>query len=210
VAEIVYVLTNPAMPGLVKIGFATDLVVRLKQLDTTGLPLPFECFYAAEVTDCRRVERALHEAFDDHRVRKSREFFRLSPEKPRAIIRLLATKEITPGADIVESADDQRALDEERGRRSGFRFDIVGIKPGETLVSVFDETVTATVLDNRSILFRGEPASLSGSAKKLAHENGYIWAAVQGPQYWKYDGTTLSELRNKIEFEDREPEGVDQ
>jgi hypothetical protein len=198
--EIVYVLTNPAMPGLVKIGFASDLVARLKQLDTTGTPLPFECFYAAEVTDCRKIERALHEAFDDHRVRKSREFFRLSPEKPRAIIRLLAIKDVTPGADIVETADDQRALNEERGRRSGFRFDLVGIKPGEMLVSVFDDAVTAAVFDNRSVMFRGERASLSASAMKVARENGFDWAAIAGPQYWKYDGSTLSELRRKVEF----------
>lgn len=198
-AEIVYVLTNPAMPGLTKIGFTTELEQRLRSLDTTGLPLPFECFYAAEVIDCRRVERALHEAFDDHRIRKSREFFRLSPEKPRPIIRLLAIKEVTPGADIVETADDQKALNEERSRRSGFRFDLIGLMPGAELVSVFDDTVTATVLDNRSVLFRGERSSLNNSALKIAHENGFEWTTIAGPQYWKFDGSTLSDLRRKAE-----------
>jgi hypothetical protein len=206
VAEIVYVLTNPAIPGLVKIGFTTELVQRLKQLDTTGVPLPFECFYAAVVTDCKKIEKALHEAFDDHRVRKSREFFRLSPEKPRAIIRLLAIKEVTPGVDIVETADDQRALDEERARRSGFRFDMIGIKPGTELISVIDESQKATVYDNRTVLFRGERMSLSGSAKIIAHENGLKWPTIQGPQYWKCDGSTLSELRSKAEGGDAEDE----
>ncbi len=198
-AEIVYVLTNPAMPGLTKIGFTSELEQRLRSLDTTGLPLPFECFYAAEVTDCRKVERALHEAFDDHRVRKSREFFRLSPEKPRAIIRLLAVREVTPGSDIVETADDQKALNEERARRSGFSFDIIGVKPGEVLSSMFDERVTAVVHDNRTVMFRGQRMSLSASAMVVARENGFNWSAIQGPQYWKYDGSTLSELRNKLE-----------
>ena len=47
---IVYVLTNPAMPKLVKIG-KTGLGVetRLNDLYITGLPLPFECAYAARV-----------------------------------------------------------------------------------------------------------------------------------------------------------------
>jgi hypothetical protein len=201
VAEIVYVLTNPVMPGLVKIGFTTELEQRLRSLDTTGLPLPFECFYAAEVSDCRRIEKALHEAFDDHRVRKSREFFRLSPEKPRAIIRLLAIKEVTPGADIVETADDQRALNEERARRSGFRFDMVGIKPGSVLTSVFDEAVSAIVLDNRYVDFRGERTSLSTSAKIVAHENGLMWSSVRGPAYWKYEGKPLSEWQEAAESE---------
>lgn len=198
-AEFVYVLTNPAMPGLTKIGFTTDLEQRLRSLDTTGLPLPFECFYAAEVSDCRKVERALHEAFDDHRIRKSREFFRLSPEKPRAIIRLLAIKDITPGTDIVETSDDQKALNEERSRRSGFRFDLVGLSPGAELSSVFDDTVTAIVHDSRTVMFRGQRMSLSASAMVVARENGFNWAAIQGPQYWKYEGSTLSELRNQSE-----------
>ena len=53
----VYVLTNQAMPGYAKIGLtrADDVNVRLKQLDTTSVPLPFECVYAAKVPDCRRV-----------------------------------------------------------------------------------------------------------------------------------------------------------
>jgi hypothetical protein len=45
--EIVYVLTNEAM---VKIGRTTTSVEqRIKELDNTSLPLPFQCFYAAEV-----------------------------------------------------------------------------------------------------------------------------------------------------------------
>ena len=39
----VYVLTNPAMPGMVKIGKTTrDVTHRLKDLYSTGVPLPFE------------------------------------------------------------------------------------------------------------------------------------------------------------------------
>ena len=41
---IVYVLTNPAMPGIVKIGRTqSDLGSRLSQLYSTGVPVPFEC-----------------------------------------------------------------------------------------------------------------------------------------------------------------------
>lgn len=44
VNEIVYVLTNPSMPGLVKIGKTTQKEVseRMTQLYTTGVPTPFE------------------------------------------------------------------------------------------------------------------------------------------------------------------------
>ena len=49
--QIVYVLTNPAMPGLVKIGktYADDVGLRLGQLYTTGVPLPFDLGYACKV-----------------------------------------------------------------------------------------------------------------------------------------------------------------
>lgn len=42
---IVYLLTNPMMPGLVKIGMTTqeDIDKRMKELYTTGVPVPFEC-----------------------------------------------------------------------------------------------------------------------------------------------------------------------
>ena len=42
---IVYVLTNPSMPGMVKIGMTerSEMDARLKELYTTGVPLPFDC-----------------------------------------------------------------------------------------------------------------------------------------------------------------------
>jgi hypothetical protein len=71
--EIVYLLTNPTMPDLVKIGRTTDLESRLRQLSThSGVPVPFECFYACEVADSVKVEKALHDAFGDNQGRNSR------------------------------------------------------------------------------------------------------------------------------------------
>jgi len=59
-AGIVYVLTNPAMPGMVKIGkTGRDVEIRLSDLYTTGVPLPFECEYAVRVQDMDKVEKGL-------------------------------------------------------------------------------------------------------------------------------------------------------
>ena len=66
---IVYVLTNPAMPKLVKIGkTGRGVETRLNDLYTTGVPLPFECAYAARVEDMDKVEKAFHNAFGPYRV----------------------------------------------------------------------------------------------------------------------------------------------
>ncbi len=55
---IVYLLTNPVMPGLVKIGMTTqeDIDKRMKELYTTGVPVPFECQFACKVKkgDCAK------------------------------------------------------------------------------------------------------------------------------------------------------------
>ena len=196
--EIVYVLTNEAMPDLIKIGRTNgDVADRVRQLDTTGIPLPFECFYAAEVSDANRVERAIHEAFDDHRIRKNREFFRLSPEKPKAIIELLCIRNVTPGYEIFTEPDDQAAVSEAKNRRARFSLSKAGLRPGAVLRSLFDENITCTVRDEKKVDFRGEEFTLSASALIIAREKGYGWTTISGPNYWKFEGTRLSDLQAK-------------
>lgn len=196
---IVYVLVNEAMPGIVKIGMtASDLVTRVKQLDTVGVPLPFECVLAVQVEDVHFVERRLHQVFADRRVRASREFFRLSPEPVKAALELVAGLNVTPKQDIVESEADQAALDAAKKRRSNFRFSMVGIPPGTILTSTFDESVTCAVHDDRWVMFRDEVTSLSDAALRVAHENGFLWKAVQGPRAWKHQDMLLDDLRNEV------------
>src|SRR3712207_300397 len=86
------------MPGYVKIGLTRGEAIedRLKTLDNTSLPLPFECFYAARVPDCRRLERTLHFVFGEKRARANREFFTADPNLAKAIIELVAIEDATP------------------------------------------------------------------------------------------------------------------
>ena len=67
--SVVYVLTNPAMPGLVKIGKTSqdDHATRVSQLYTTGVPVPFDIEYACKVPNPADVEKALHTAFAPQR-----------------------------------------------------------------------------------------------------------------------------------------------
>lgn len=197
--DVDFVLTNPAMPGLVKIGrTTTDLATRLRQLDTTGVPLPFECIYAAYVADSAFVEKQIHMAFCDHRIRQSREFFRLSPDRVRAALALAKGTEVTPKGDVVQSADDQRALDRERKRRSNFSFSAIGIQPGSILTSEFDEGLTCTVVDDRRIQFEGQVTSLSASAVTISQRKGRSATSLNGVLYWAYEGWTLDEIRNAL------------
>ena len=80
--KVVYILVNPSMPGIVKIGRTTQGVrKRMEQLNTTGVAQPYECFYAAFVHDDVEVEKALHECFSEFRVNERREFFQVLPQK---------------------------------------------------------------------------------------------------------------------------------
>ncbi len=207
--EIVYILVNQAMPGLVKIGRTDGATVedRMKQLYTTGVALPFECFYASEVQDAARVERAIHTAFSDHRVTPNREFFRISPDKPKAIFQLLEIRDATPKVDAIGEPGDQEALDQAKTKAPPFRFSMIGLKPGTELQSVFDEAITCTVKDDRRVSFRGVDDSISAAALKVAREKGYTWRQIGGPDYWKYNGRTLNEWRYDPILGEQEQEG---
>ena len=85
----VYILTNPAMPGLIKIGKTrlnpTD---RAAQLHTTGVPRGFQVEYACHTSDPEAVEQAMHVAFGPRRVNDRREFFEIEPEHAIAVLSL--------------------------------------------------------------------------------------------------------------------------
>ena len=198
---IVYILTNEAMPGLIKIGITgSTLAQRMLQLDNTSVPLPVECYYAAEVEDELRVEKALHTALGDHRVRHSREFFRVDPFRARAVPELVAIREVTPKGPVVETQEDAEALQRSKAQRPPFRFPTADVPVGAVLVFSRDQSQTATVLDERRIAFRGETTSLSAAALTLMQEQGFRWTALAGPDYWLYEGQPLTERRLALEM----------
>lgn len=201
-SEIVYVLINEAMPGYVKIGKTSDLENRIRSLDNTSVPLPFECFYAAIVNDSSFVEKSLHDAFSDVRVRKNREYFEISPDRVVSALKIGVIEEVTPGIDYVESEDDQKALDKARTRRSAFNFEMVKIPVGAELIFIRDEDIICTVVDSKKVEFEGEVTSLSAAAQKALEKMDLHWKAVQGPMYWMYEGEALGERRYRLETED--------
>lgn len=195
--EIIYILTNEAMPGYVKIGkTSTSLEQRIRELSaSTSIPLPFTCFYACAVENSTFVESHLHDAFGDNRINPKREFFQISPERVVSALKLAEIEDITPKNDFVDNKEDQQALHIARARRSIFRFSMVNIPIGAELVFSRDETKKAKVVDDRMIEFNGEITSLSLSAQKLL---GYDYG-VAGTDYWMYEEETLDERRRKFE-----------
>jgi hypothetical protein len=96
----------------------------MKNLHSTGVPLPFQCFYAARVANAFKVEQAIFEDFGDFRVSKAREFLQIAPHRVRAILQLLVVEEVTPCEEVVDGARElQEMVDVQARKKSGrFRF----------------------------------------------------------------------------------------
>jgi hypothetical protein len=198
--EIIYILTNEAMPDLIKIGMTDNLERRVGELSrASGVPLPFEVYYACEVESMTEAEPALHDAFLDFRVNPKREFFKMNPERVVSVLRLLQKKDVTPNNDIVESKEEQVALDMARSRRPRFNFEAAKIPIGSQLKFLYDETKVCEVASRTEVMHDGRVQSLNQLTLEMLRGSGRIWKAVQGPAYWLYEGETLDERRRRLE-----------
>lgn len=78
----IYVMTNEAMPEVVKIGMTTKHPLhRANELYTTGVPMPFRVAFAMWVDDPAKSEKETHEHFNQFRLSDSREFFSVGMEE---------------------------------------------------------------------------------------------------------------------------------
>ncbi len=196
---IIYILTNPIMPGIIKIGKTNqeDVKLRMAQLYSTGVPLPFECEYAARVKNIDDVERALHTAFSPDRVNPKREFFEIEANQAIAIIKLLEIENVSPlvekEADIIDESeiDAGRAYAKKRPR---LNFEEMGIPNGAELIFNNSGEV-AFVVSDRMVRFRDEETSLT-NATRLALGEGYAYHVAPGP-YWSYNGKKLRDIYNE-------------
>lgn len=201
---IIYILTNECMPDIVKIGITDNLERRIRELDNTSTPLPYECFYAVEVEDDKapQIERMLHRGLDDSRVRQNREFFYTSPDNAKSLLRVaevMGGKDVTPNEDFVETPQDKQALENAKKIRKRFNFQMLDLQPGTKLYFKKDNTITCEVHDDTRVNFRNEIISLSEAASRVIKELGYDWAAVSGPHHWCIDGKSLYELRIEMD-----------
>ena len=71
----VYIMTNPGMPGLVKVGRTSKTpTIRAKELSSTGVPDPFEAQYYVFSEDMHSAEAEAHRNLQEYKYKK--EFFK--------------------------------------------------------------------------------------------------------------------------------------
>ena len=196
---IIYILTNPIMPGIIKIGKTTqeDVKLRMAQLYSTGVPLPFECEYAAKVNNIDEVERALHTAFGPDRVNPKREFFEIEANQAITIIKLLELENVSPLVEQEADIIDESEIDAGKAyaqKRPKMNFIEMGIPVGAELVFNNNGEI-ATVVSEKTVRFRDDETSLT-NATRLALGEGYAYHVAPGP-YWRFNGRKLRDIYNE-------------
>ena len=193
----VYVLTNEAMPGLVKIGKTKrgDPQVRMDELYGTGVPVPFFCEMAMRVIDLNAVEQALHTAFGPQRINPKREFFKIEPEQVTALLNVIGGQDVTP--EVTEtnetiSAVELSASESLRKRRPNLNFVEMNIPMGAVLYATQDDG-EVTVKTAKKVIFQDQEMSLTEATRRYLQKD---YDVAPGP-YWLYQGRRLSEIYNE-------------
>lgn len=87
----VYILINPSMPGLIKIGRTLrDSSMRARELSSTGVPTPFQVAFELFADHHEALEAEMHLELTDFRINPAREFFRYPLDKAIALLIHLA------------------------------------------------------------------------------------------------------------------------
>ncbi|MCF9167100.1 GIY-YIG nuclease family protein [Vibrio parahaemolyticus] len=82
----IYILSNKAMPGLLKIGTTTDIEGRLSSLFNTSVPYPFDLLFYSQVMESYRAETEIFNRLNVYRCNDSREFFEIDLGKAKAVV----------------------------------------------------------------------------------------------------------------------------
>lgn len=218
--DIVYAVTNPAMPDWVKIGISSGgekgLIERIRGLYRTNVPLQFKLEYAIRVENARAIEGEIKRAFKEHRRNPNREFYKISSESATSILKIaqigggeeLRHDEIKNISDAEVPKNELRERDREEKvvneRRSNFKFSDLGIATNEVLVFKPDETKKATVIAAKKIAYgdEGDEEVKEYSVSRLAKKLLGVSYSVNGSLYWIHKGETLDEIRRRKEEEE--------
>lgn len=90
----VYILSNPSMPGLLKIGYTKDTPEQraIEIGKATGVAAPFVVEYAFKCFDGELLEREVHNCLEKYRENSRREFFKVPINEATNVIQTLGKR----------------------------------------------------------------------------------------------------------------------
>ena len=186
-----------AVSGLVKIGKSgtSNYPERMRFLEANGYynVSGLKRHFAIELEDYDDKESLLHEIFSKHQVGNS-ELFALDQDLVRQLLLSFDGKVVYP-----ERIDKEKEFDEvatTRKQSALFSFYNKGLKDGEEILFMSDETIIATVAGEREVDYGGQLWKLSPLTYKIFDDKGQLnnSGAYQGANYWKYNGKKLKDL----------------
>ena len=211
---VIYILTNPSFKEYVKIGFATDIEKRLKQLNRSEtVPFAFRV-YAIYDVESNLTDKELHKLIDrlnpDLRTietfdgkKREKEFYEMSPEDAYELLSCIAKISGTQDRLKRMKPEGHEVLDEElanearsEARRPPFNFIDCGIPEGSEIVFIEDDSVRPKVVDGRHIEWDGVVTSLS----RLTQDLKGFDHPVQGTLWFTYEGKLLTKVREEHEM----------
>lgn len=192
----IYIMTNPALKDMVKIGYATDVESRRKQLSTTALPYEYE-IYATYETSGNLEDKKLHKLIDnlnpDLRISKNREFFVLTPEDAYELLESISI--ISGTKDKLKKVKSEKSK-KQKTKRPPVNFSKCKIPVGSELVFIEDPSIRVIVVDERKVQYNNEITSLSAISDSI---KGY---STSGPSYFTYQGKTISQIAEETQWKD--------
>ena len=194
----IYIMTNPSLKGMVKIGYAADVEKRRQQLSTTALPYEYEV-YATYETSGKLEDKKLHKLIDnlnpDLRVSKNREFFVMSAEDAYELLESVAM--ISGSQDkLTKVKVSATGNSSQTVKRPAVNFVKCNIPVGAELVYVDDSTIKAVVVDEHKVQYNNELTSLSAIAKSI---KGY---SVSGPTLFTYKGKLVTQIAEETQWKE--------
>ncbi len=198
----VYILTNPKyQTNCIKIGQTTDLEKRIKVLSSaSSVPIPFEKYATLETVKYKEVEILIHKMIDGINSKvhfnKKREFFEIDPKKVLDMFYYIKPI-LEEDAEIKEytSAITKKEQDQIKSKNKNFTFSSVGINIGET-ITFEPANIDVIVYSDTRIKYDNEVFSMSGFTKKFMPEcKRHSSDSYQGPKFFLYKGTVLTELK---------------
>ncbi len=178
----VYILSNPSMPGLIKIGYTNGSVYeRAAQLNTTGVPFPYVIEYSQRVINAGKVEKELHNKFRQHRLSKNREFFELPAHE--AISELMSYPVFTTE---MEKKIAEKVAEDERQKKLSRQREISSLK--ELYSDVWD---SISDIDSINTVYLIKEACIQKRRDNYEKECKKIYDKYRDKTDFSLDGVTL-------------------
>lgn len=193
----IYVMTNPALHNMVKIGYSKDVEERRRKLSTTALPFEYEVFATYE-TEGKLEDKILHKLIDklnpDLKVSKNREFYMMTPEDAYELLE--AIKYISGSDNELKRCKENPSINKDKNKKPPINFAKCGIPVGAELVFIEDTNIKVTVVSEKKVEYKGEEISLSTLAQELKH----LKAKPQGTAFFTYNDRPLIDIANETQW----------